>query len=115
MQHPESIVGINGEIVVWQCKAKRSDEIQFLVNNTFASEKSVNDKGFVQTVLEDVNNTTQRINLTATALTQYNNTEIQCAAFIISGNATVLLSNIGNLLVQGKSLYINLFSYTNVI
>ena len=103
LHHPESKAAINGERVDWQCKAKGSDEIQFLVNNTFASDKSVNDKGFVQT---DVNSTTQRINLTATALTQYNNTEIQCAAFITSGNATVLLSNIGNLLVQGKSLYI---------
>ena len=115
MQHPESIVAINGERVDWQCKAKGSDEIQFLVNNTFASDKSVDDKGFVQTVLEDVNNTTQQINLTATALTQYNNTEIQCAAFITSGNATVLFSNIDNLSVQGKSLNINLFSCTNVI
>ena len=102
MQHPESKAAINGERVDWQCKVKGSDEIQFLVNKTFASDRSVDDKGFVQTVLEDVNSTTQQINLTATALTQYNNTEIQCVALI--GNTKALFSNIGKLLVQGKLL-----------
>ena len=68
-----------------------------------ASEQSVIDNGFIQLGTEDIDSTTTRRNLTATALTQYNNTKIQCVAFDI-GNAKQQLSDNGTLLVQGKLL-----------
>ena len=57
--------------------------------------------------------TTQRINLTATTLTQYNNTEIQCRT-IVYGSASQVLSDYATLLVQGKAI-INKLSVNNVL
>ena len=45
-----------------------------------ASEQSVINKSFIQLGTEDIDPTIARRNLTVTALTQYNNTEIQCLA-----------------------------------
>ena len=73
------------------------------MNGTAASDQSVIDKGFIELGNKDIDSITTRRNLTATALTQYNNTEIQCIAFNI-GNAKQQLSDIGILLVQGKLL-----------
>ena len=73
------------------------------MNGTAASDQSVIDKGFIQLGNDDIDPTTTRRNLTATALTQYNDTEIQCIAFDI-GNEKQQLSDIGILLVQGKLL-----------
>ena len=55
-------------------------EIIFFVNGTTASESIIEDKGFTELDPDEVNDTTLRRSLTATALTQYNNTEIQCVA-----------------------------------
>ena len=87
----------------FSCVAKDSDSINYIVNGTHADDQSIIDKGFIQLGSENIDPTTRRRNLTATALTQYNNTEIQCAAFDI-GNAKQLISDIGILLVQGKLL-----------
>ena len=38
---------------------------------------------FIQLWIENIDDTTQQTNLTATALTQYNNTEIQCRNKVI--------------------------------
>ena len=76
------------------------DLLFLLVDSITESEQSVIDKGFIQIGTEDINATTRRINLTATALTKYNNTEIQCAAIEI-GKAKQKLSNNGTLKVQG--------------
>ena len=73
--------------------------LSYFVNGTDASVQSVIDKGFIQLGTEDVvDSTAKRKNLTTTALTKYNNTEIQCLA-----NA-MLHSDIGTLVVQGKLL-----------
>ena len=48
-----------------------------------ASQGSIVAKGFIQLWIENIDDTTQRTNLTATALTQYNNTEIQCRTIVI--------------------------------
>ena len=97
----------------FSCVAIEADVLSFIVNGTAASEQSVIDKGFIQLGTEDIDSTTRRRNLTATALTQYNNTKIQCVAFDI-GNAKQLFSDNGTLLVQGK-LLLRLTPYTNVI
>ena len=81
-----------------------TDFITYRVNNTLASEPSIVDQGFVQDGIEDINPTTTRRNLTVTALTQYNNTEIQCVATDFVNPA--LISDTGILLVQGKLLLI---------
>ena len=72
--------------------------------------QSVIDESCIELGIENIDPTTTRINLTATALTKYNNTEIQCVAFDI-GNAKQQLSDIGIILVQGKLS----FRPTNVI
>ena len=71
------------------------------MNGTHADNQSDIDKGFIQLGSENIDPTTKRRNLTATALTHYNNTKIQCAAFDI-GKPEQQLSGI--LLVQGKLL-----------
>ena len=72
------------------------------MNGTAASEQSVFDEGFIQIGIENIDPTTRRRNLTATALTQINNTEIQCVA-IEFGNLEPItyVSDVGILLVQG--------------
>ena len=87
----------------FSCVAVEADVLSFFVDGIAATEQSVTEKGFIQLGTEDIDSTTRRTNLTATALTQYNNTKIQCAAFDI-GNAKQLISDIGILLVQGKLL-----------
>ena len=86
----------------FSCIAVEADLLTFFVNST-ASEQSIIDKGFIQLGTEDIDLTTRRINLTATALTQYNNTEIQCIS-IEFGHFEQRISDIGILLVQGKLL-----------
>ena len=58
-------------------------EIIFFVNGTSASDSIIEDKGFTQLSADRVNDTTLRRSLTATALTQYNNTEVYCLALIV--------------------------------
>ena len=85
----------------FSCVAVDTFLLSFVVNDTAANDQSVIDEGFIELGTEVIDSTT-RSNLTATALTQYNNTEIQCVAIAI-GNL-LLFSDIGILLVQGKLL-----------
>ena len=80
------------------------------MNGTDASDQSVTNEGFIQLGIEDIDPTTSRRNLTATALTQYNNTEIQCVA-VKFGNLEHPISDTGILLVQGKLLLRFIFLY----
>ena len=61
------------------------------MNGTSASEQSDIDKDLIQLWIENIDDTVQRTNLTPTALTQYNNTEIQCRTIVI-GSASQVLS-----------------------
>ena len=101
---PESANVINGDSVVFQCIA-RADNVIFFVNGTLAAEQIVVDKGFNEMSIMEVNETTKNRTLTATALTQYNNTTIICSASIIVNlisNGTVL-SDPAILHVQGNN------------
>ena len=82
--------------------AKASDSILLLytINDTYANKQKIIDKGFIQLGIVNYNSTTQIRNLTATALSQYNNTKIKCVVFVI-GKPEQLLSDICILLVQG--------------
>ena len=84
--------------------------VLFEVNGKSASEQSVIDKGFIQLWIENIDDTTQRTNLTATALTQYKNTEIQCRTIVI-GSASQVLSDYATLLVQSKAIINKLSVY----
>ena len=102
VDHPDCITGVDGTEVQFSCIAINASLVLFEVNGTSASEQSVIDKGFIEIEIENIDDTTQRTNLTATALTQYNNTEMQ------------VLSDYAILLVQGKAI-INKLSVNNVL
>ena len=76
----------------------------FFVNETLAAEKVVVDKGFEESKIADINGTSRERTLTATAFTQYNNTNIICSASIVVNLITVgtVISDPAILLVQGK-------------
>ena len=102
LTHPDNITVLHGTEVEFSCVAVEVDLLSFFVNGTAANEQSVIDKGFIELGTEDIDSTTRRINLTATALTQYNNTEIEC--FAIDIGIDPIFSDVGILLVQGKLL-----------
>ena len=101
---PESVNVIDGDSVVFQCRAK-ADIVIFFVNGTLANEQIVVDKGFKESTVTDINGTTRERTLTATALTQYNNTNIICSASIVVNLIPVdtVLSDPAVLLVQGNN------------
>ena len=103
MTHPDNVTVFNGTEVEFSCVAVEADILAFLVDCIDSSDQSVFDKGFIQLGIEYIDSTTRRRNLTATALTQYNNTKIQCVA-IDFGKLEQLISDNGTLLVQGKLL-----------
>ena len=76
-------------------------EIIFFVNETSAS--IIANKGFTQLLADEVNDTTLRRNLTATALTQYDNTEVYCVALIFFSPTKInsIPSDVAILRVQG--------------
>ena len=88
----------------FSCVVVDSELLSFKVNGTAADKQSVMNEGFIQLGNEDIDLTTSRRNLTATALTQYNNTEIQCVAITFTNSNQQLFSDTGILLVQGKLL-----------
>ena len=90
---------IDGDSVVFHCRAK-ADEISFFVNGTFAYEQL--DKGFKESIVTDIDETRERT-LTATALTQYNNTNIICRALSTMNIAVeAVISDPAILIVQGN-------------
>ena len=78
-------------------------EILFYVNETSASDSIVADKGFDLLHADEVNDTTSQRNLTATALTQYDNTEVYCVALIVVSRTEIksIPSDVAILRVQG--------------
>ena len=80
-----------------------ANEILFFINETSASDAIIVDKGFVQLLADDVNDTTLRRSLTATALTQYDNTEVYCLALIVVSPTEIksIPSDVAILRVQG--------------
>ena len=80
-----------------------ANEILFLVNETSASDSIIENKGFVQLSADEVNDTTLRRSLTATGLTQYDNTEVYCIALIFVSLTEInsIPSDVAILRVQG--------------
>ena len=94
------------------------DEVDFLVNETATNKLNIYQAGFIESTVDNLNATTQRLNLTATALSQYNNTEVLCRGINTVGLMTfAVFSEVAVLLVQGEfvvCIIIIIFS-TNVI
>ena len=105
VSHPRNMTVVNGTEVEFSCIVTTNNSILFLytVNDTYANEQRIIDLGFIELGITNVNSTTKIRNLTATALTQYNNTEIQCVVFVI-GKPLQVFSDVGLLLVKGKLL-----------
>ena len=103
VDHNDSINTVDDTEVQFSCIAINASLVLFEVNCTSASELSVIYESFRQLGLK-ILSTTKRINLTAIALTQYNNTEIQSRTIVFS-SAFQILSDYATLLVQGKAIY----------
>ena len=80
----------------------RAEELDWLVNKTRADEQTIADKGFIEGAVNDINETTRERTLTATALTQYTNTNITCRALNTMNGVGVMFSEPAVLLVQGN-------------
>ena len=79
------------------------DEVDFLVNQTATNKQNIVDAGFKESTVDNLNDTTRRLNLTATALSQYNNTEVLCRGINTVGLMTfAVFSEVAVLLVQGE-------------
>ena len=100
LTHPDNTTVVHGTEVEFSCVAVEADVLSFLVDGIPEPEPNVTAKGFIPLGTEYIDPTTIRRNLTATALTQYNNTKIQCLA-IDTGNTKQLYSDSGTLLIQG--------------
>ena len=100
---PETVSVIDGDTAVFYCKV-RADEIHFSVNGTLAAKQVVVDKGFKENPFRDINETTRERTLTATASSQYNNTNIICRALnkINRTDFEKFFSDPALLLVQGN-------------
>ena len=102
LSHPESINVTTNSEVEFSCVAIAT-VIFFFVNETSASDSIIVNKGFTELPADEVNDTTLRTVLTATALTQYDNTEVFCVALIVVSLDEInsIPSDIAILRVQG--------------
>ena len=87
----DSINAVDDTEVQLTCIAINASLVLFEVNGTSASEQSDIDKDLIQLWIENIDDAVQRTNLTPSALTHYNNTEIQCRTIVI-GSASQVLS-----------------------
>ena len=103
LSHPHTVTVVDGTKVEFSCIVSTDDSILllYIVNDTYANKQTIIDKGFIQLGIVNYDSTTQIRNLTATALSQYNNTEIKCVVFVI-GKTQKLFSDMGQLVVKGK-------------
>ena len=93
---------MDGTTVQFSCVVV-AEEIDYFVNNTPTNIQNIVDAGFKESTVDNLNDTTRRLNLTATALSQYNNTEVHCRGLnSIDGKTFATYSEAAVLLVQGK-------------
>ena len=92
---------MDGTTVQFSCTVI-AEEIDIFVNDTATNEQNIIQAGFIES--QDIlNATTRRLNVTATALSQYNNTEVYCRGLNTLDMMTFpALSEVAVLLVQGK-------------
>ena len=68
---------MDGTTVKFSCTVI-AEEIDYFVKGTRANQQNIIDAGFIESEVNKLNDTTLRLNLTAIALSQYNNTEVRC-------------------------------------
>ena len=110
---------MDGTTVQFSCVVV-AEEIDYFVNNTPTNQQNIVDAGFKESTVDNLNDTTRRLNLTATALSQYNNTEVLCRGLNTVGLMTFpAFSQVAVLLVQGKLIttysILYMISNTNLI
>ena len=110
---------MEGTTVQFSCVVV-AEEIDYFVNNTPTNIQNIVDAGFKESTVDNLNDTTRRLNLTATALSQYNNTEVLCRGLNTVGLMTFpAFSQVAVLLVQGKLIttysILYMISNTNLI
>ena len=94
---------MDGTTVQFSCVVV-AEEINYFINNTPTNKPNIVQAGFMESDTADIlNATTLRLNLTATALSQYNNTEVLCRGLNTVDLMTFpAFSEVAVLLVQGK-------------
>ena len=99
---PDSVNAVDGTKVQFSCVVV-AEEIDYFVNGTRINQPDIIDAGFIESEVNMLNDTTLRLNLTATALSQYNNTRVQCRGLNTVDMMTLTtFSEVAVLLVQGK-------------
>ena len=101
---PKSVSVIDGDAATFHCIARAADEVVFFVNDTPADGQVVVNKGFIESTITEINETTRERTLTATASIQYNNTSIICRALSSVNiiNVEAVLSDPALLFVKGN-------------
>ena len=104
---PDSVNAVDGKTVQFSCVVQFSSagtmEVDFFVNNTATNAPNIVESGFTESSVDILNATTRRLNITATASSQYNNTKVKCRGLNIVGLTTFpAYSEVAVLLVQGK-------------
>ena len=97
--HPTSIAAVDGSTVEFSCTVNNTDTILYIVNNTFASDTGIMNKGFNQLGTEQLDTLVFRRNLSVTVSSLYNNTKIVCRAI----GDSIEDSNTATLTVQGNT------------
>ena len=110
---------MDGTAIQFSCVVV-ADEIDYFVNVTPTNQQNIVDAGFKESTVDNLNDTTQKLNLTATALSPHNNTEVLCRGLNTVGLMTYpAFSEVAVLLVQGKLIttysILYMISNTNVI
>ena len=98
---PDSINAVDGTTIQFSCVVV-AEEINYFVNETATNQPDIIRAGFIESTFDFLNATMLRLNLTATALSQYNNTEVKCRGLNTVGQMPfVKCSEVAVLLVQG--------------
>ena len=91
---------MDGTTVQFSCVVV-AEEINYFVNNTPTNEQNIIDAGFKESTVDNLDDT-RSLNLTTTALSQYNNTEVYCRGLNTMMSFGQIVSETAILLVQGK-------------
>ena len=92
---------MDGTAVQFSCTVV-AEEIDYIVNGTRTNQPNIIDAGFIESEVDVLNATTRRLNLTTTALSQYNNTEVYCRGLNTMMSFGQSVSETAILLIQGK-------------
>ena len=97
---------MDGTIVQFSCVVV-AEEINYFINDTATNDPNIAEAGFIESKVDILNITTLRLNLTATASSQYNNTKVYCRGFN-PVHLSLKESEVAVLLIQGKLLLLHI-------